>query len=102
MTDAIDHKQAVIEEALRIVTGARRAAYGKPEANFLRIVRLWNAHRENTGRPADMTVLDVPMFMDLMKTARLAETPNHRDSIVDKVGYTACYAELALSLEPSA
>ena len=95
-----DVKESVLAEAQRIVTGARRAAYGKPEDNFLRIVRLWNAHLLNTGRPGNLAPRDVAIFMDLMKTARLAETPDHRDSIVDKIGYTACYAEMVLTDPP--
>jgi hypothetical protein len=92
----VNHKAAVIAEAASIVDGARRAAYGPPENNFLRIVRFWNAWLENTGRKGELNVGDVAIMMDLMKTARLAETPGHKDSIVDKIGYTACYAELAL------
>jgi hypothetical protein len=95
-----DIKSDVLAEAQRIVTGARRAAYGKPEDNFRRICDLWNAHRANTGRPPDMTPADVAMFMIQMKVARLAETPDHRDSIVDVIGYAACYAEMVLS-EPT-
>jgi hypothetical protein len=91
-----DIKSDVLAEAQRIVTGARRAAYGKPEDNFRRICDLWNAHRANTGRPPDMTPADVAMFMIQMKVARLAETPDHRDSIVDVIGYAACYAEMVL------
>ncbi len=92
----MDNKLSVLDEAARIVTGARRSAYGKPEDNFARIARLWNAHMENTGRDPCFTARDVPTFMRLMKEARLAETPDHRDSIVDIIGYAACTAELVL------
>jgi hypothetical protein len=91
-----DVKVELLDEAKRIVTGARRAAYGKPEDNFARIARLWNAHRENCGKTGDVTPADVAMLMILMKVARLAESPAHRDSTVDIVGYAACYAELVL------
>lgn len=91
-----DVKVELLDEAKRIVTGARRKAYGAPEDNFARIARLWNAHRENLDLPPDIKPQDVPIYMDLMKTARLAESPAHRDSILDKIGYTACYAEMVL------
>lgn len=101
-----DIKEELAAEAVKIVTGARRAAYGKPERNFERIVRLWNAHLQNRGLlpvTNDPTQLlepsDVALLIDLMKTARLAESPNHRDSIVDKIGYTLCYGEIALAEE---
>ncbi len=48
----------------------------------------------NTGRDAVFEPRDVAMLMILLKIARLAETPNHRDSIVDIIGYAACYAEM--------
>lgn len=89
-------KEALAAEAVKIVSGARRAAYGKPEQNFERIARLWNAHMLNTGRDGSLTPVDVATFCRLIKEARLAETPGHRDSFVDILGYTLCQAEIAL------
>ena len=89
-------RQTVLEEAQVIVSGVRRAAYGPPEDNFKRIADLWNVHLVNTGREGSITPKDVAAFMMLMKVARLAETPDHRDSIVDIIGYAACYAEIVL------
>lgn len=97
-----DIKTTIAHEAVRIVTGARRSAYGKPESNFARIARLWEAHLVNTGvlpeaAPSGPRLLprDVAAFMRLMKEARLAETPDHLDSYVDLVGYALCGAEVA-------
>jgi len=97
----MDIKQSVADEALKIVNGARRAAYGRPERNFERIARLWNAHLQNraiidrvTGK--FITAADVAAMCRLIKEARLAETPDHRDSYVDIVGYALCQAEIAL------
>jgi hypothetical protein len=89
-------KQTLAEEAVRIVNGARRSAYGRPEQNFERIARLWNAHMLNTQRDGNLTAVDVATFCRLIKEARLAETPDHRDSFVDILGYTLCQAEIAL------
>lgn len=89
-----DVKTAIADEAKRIVAGARRSAYGKPEQNFERIARYWDAYFKNTGRDIDVTAADVAPLMRLMKEARLAETPDHRDSFVDLVGYALCGAEL--------
>lgn len=109
-----DVKADLAAEAVKIVTGARRSAYGKPEQNFERIARLWNAHLENTNRdlihrrdreePLDsrhttravLTPADVATFCRFIKEARLAETPDHRDSFVDIIGYLLCQAELVL------
>lgn len=89
-----DVKTAIADEAKRIVTGARRSAYGKPEDNFARIARFWDAYFVNTGRDARVTAADVSPLMRLMKEARLCETPDHRDSFVDMVGYTLTGAEI--------
>jgi hypothetical protein len=91
-----DVKADIVNEALRIVAGARREAYGKPEDNFRRIADLWTTHMLNTGRAVVFEPRDVASLMILLKMARLAENPGHRDSIVDIVGYALCYAESVL------
>lgn len=89
-----DVKTAIADEAKKIVSGARRSAYGKPEQNFERISAFWTAYMRNTGRDVELTAADVAPMMRLMKEARLCETPDHRDSFVDLVGYALCGAEL--------
>ncbi len=99
-----DIKQELAAEAVKIVTSTKRAAYGKPEDNFARIARMWNAHFSNIApRDANGTQLaggihprDVALLMILMKVARLAETPDYRDSVVDILGYALCYGEMVL------
>lgn len=90
----VDIKASIADEAKRIVSGARRAAYGPPESNFERIARFWTGYMQNTGRDIVVTAADVSPMMRLMKEARLCETPDHRDSFVDLVGYALCGAEL--------
>lgn len=97
-----DVKIAIADEAKNIVAGARRAAYGKPEQNFERIARFWDAYFRNrgvallgpNGENVKITAADVSPMMRLMKEARLCETPDHRDSFVDLVGYTLTGAEV--------
>lgn len=90
-----DVKAAIADEAKAIVTGARRSAYGTPEDNFARIARFWQAYFENTGRgEVCITARDISPLMRLMKEARLCESPDHRDSLVDLVGYTLTGAEI--------
>lgn len=96
-----DVKAAIAEEAVAITGGARRKGYGPPERNFSRIAALWNAHLANIGiiRDAEQRRLhpeDVPALMILMKVARLSETVDHYDSIVDIVGYALTYGECVL------
>ena len=80
------------EEAASIVSGARNTAYGAPEDNFARIARLWTAHLANLGFTVELHPHDVAAMMRLMKEARLANDPSHRDSLVDIIGYTLCHA----------
>lgn len=87
-------KRHLTDEALRITSGARRANYGKPEMNFERIARFWQAYFQNTGRDINVTAADVSPLMRLMKEARLCETPDHLDSFVDLVGYTLTGSEV--------
>ena len=92
-----DIKSDIADEAKRIVSGERRQAYGTPEKNFERIAMLWRAY---LLLKFEMMVVvsaeDVAAMMRLMKEARLIETPDHRDSYVDLVGYALCGAEVAL------
>jgi hypothetical protein len=95
MTTVTDIKKHILVEAGRIVTGARRNAYGTPEDNFARIARFWQAYFENTGRGSvNITAQDVSPMMRLMKEARLCESPDHFDSFVDLVGYALTGAEV--------
>lgn len=89
-----DIKAEIADEAKNIVSGARRSAYGKPERNFERIAGFWSAYAKAKGWPIEFSAADVSPMMRLMKEARLAETPDHRDSFVDLVGYTLTGAEV--------
>ncbi len=87
----------LLEDAKRIVTGARRNAYGNPEDNFACIAKLWQAYLDRTKTASEsgiygITPEDVAVMMILMKCARLAETPGHLDSTLDCAGYAACLA----------
>ncbi len=86
--------KTILQEAADIVAGARRGAYGTPERNFDRIAVFWNAYMTATGRDVKLTAADISPMMRLMKEARLCETPGHRDSLVDLIGYTLTGAEV--------
>jgi hypothetical protein len=98
-----DIKTHIADEAKRIVSGARRSAYGTPEQNFERIARFWQAYFESTGRGSILiTAADVSPMMRLMKEARLCESPQHLDSFIDLIGYTLTGAEVNGVKPPSA
>lgn len=90
----VDVKIAISDEAKNIVSGARRAAYGSPENNFARIAYFWTAYAKAKGWPVEFSAQDISPMMRLMKEARIVETPDHRDSHVDLVGYSLTGAEV--------
>lgn len=78
-----------LEDAERLVLEDRREVYGDAKDNFDMIAALWEAAfgwSVDAGR--------VALAMDLVKTSRLAVSPNHWDSWVDKAGYSALGAEV--------
>ncbi len=80
MSQAIKaHQERLMGEAIDIVSGARREAYGPPLVNLQRIATLWSAY------------LCVAL-----------ETPDHEDTIRDRLGYQACYIELVYDDAPVA
>lgn len=84
-------RSTVLNEANKIVNGARNKQYGSPEDNFQNIADLWNGYLGTNIKP-----VDVANLMALMKIARLKYSPDHRDSWVDLAGYAACGAEIGL------
>jgi len=93
MPDSISRKSACLDAAKAAVCGDRALNYGAPEDNFRRIATLWNAWLQVRKDPnAPLAPWEVAIMMDLMKSARLANNPEHQDSWIDKAGYAACGA----------
>jgi len=97
MNDA-EVREHVLDEAKKCVLQDRNSTYGKPEDNFRRIAELWTAYLnirpKDVGAP--ITPTDVAQMMGLMKIARLAHNPTHKDSWIDLIGYAACGAGIEL------
>ena len=80
----------ILDEAREIIYGDREQTYGKPSKNLQAIAELWNAYIESkTGSVSELTAKDVALMMIMLKVARLANNPKHRDSVVDICGYAA-------------
>jgi hypothetical protein len=98
-------RQELLEEAIKITTSDRNKSYGNPEDNFTNIANLWTeylkaketAHSDVT-RIRRITAADVAQMMVLMKIARLATNPGHRDSALDVAGYAACLADIQVGI----
>lgn len=82
---------AILDDAKEAVFGERQQAYGHPLEDFMRASKLMEAYLA-TRPQGTLRAHDIPLMMILIKMARLMETPNHRDSVVDIAGYAQAYA----------
>ena len=87
-------KKSVLQEAQEIIYGDREKTYGKPSKNLETIAKMWTAYLKSAsfvidGKVDELNAKDVAVMMVLLKAARLANDPDHRDSVVDICGYAA-------------
>lgn len=83
-------KVSVLEEAQTIVYGDREKTYGHPAKNLKTIASMWTAYMNNMDDGNfSVTAKDVAAMMMLVKVARFANDPSHRDNLVDVCGYAA-------------
>lgn len=75
---------SILDEAKEIIYGDREKTYGSPAKNLNMIAELWGAYHGVL-----FTAEDVCNMMILLKVARLANDPKHRDSQIDLCGYAA-------------
>lgn len=75
------------DAAVEGITNRRGAVYAHPVENFSRIMALW-AVIEECPDP----LIRHALCMIAIKIARLIETPDHIDSLVDAAGYARCAA----------
>ena len=87
LSEGLKHA-SVLQQAQAIIYGDREQTYGHPAKNLQAIADFWNAYLENRQDEV-LAPADVCNMMVLMKTARLLNTPGHKDSLVDICGYTA-------------
>jgi hypothetical protein len=76
---------SILEEAQRIVYGAREEDYGHPYDNFTQIAALWSAYKGVEFKPED-----VAAFFILTKMSREDHKAN-RDNRVDMAGYAGTW-----------
>jgi hypothetical protein len=80
---------SILKEANTIIYGDREKTYGHPSKNLVTIALMWNAYIDARKSKSPIGPKDVAAMMVLLKTARLANNPEHRDSLVDICGYAA-------------
>jgi hypothetical protein len=82
----------ILDEANSIIYGDREKTYGNPAKNLNNIANFWSVYLD-----IKISAQDVAQMMVLLKLARLINTPNHRDSLVDAVGYLALVERINVS-----
>ena len=78
----------ILQKAAEVIADRERL-YGSPNQNHIRIANLWPVFLEK-----NITAKQVAVCMVLVKIARLMETPDHLDSLVDVAGYAAVYEQM--------
>lgn len=86
-----EDREAMLKEAITVVTQDRNREYGGPEDSFGLIANYWTVLFG-----IHITPVQVALALDLLKTARLQANPYHRDSWVDKAGYAACGLDVSM------
>lgn len=80
------HMLELVKEALDIVNGPRQDTYGNPADSFQQIADFWEAYLKRKA-PGPITPKDVSRMMQLMKISRGATGVEHKDNLIDKIGY---------------
>lgn len=89
-----------LEEA-RATIALRSVRYGKPEKSFSATADLWSAWlKARHGSEVSLDLTDVGVMLGLLKIARLAHDPAHRDSALDAAAYLALAQAAASAHQP--
>lgn len=82
---------SILEEAKDIIYGDRERTYGHPARNLEVIANFWSNYLDAKfdACKIELDAQDVATMMVLLKVSRLINQPDHRDSLVDGVGYFA-------------
>lgn len=78
-----------------IICNDRQDVHGNPENTFGLIADYWSVYlSHSTENMILIDASDVAIMMTLFKIARLQVNPQHRDNILDGIGYLAIAGEL--------
>lgn len=84
-----------MQKGLTSILTERQEQYGSAEQNFNDIGIIWGALLRIEPIPA----YQVALMMDALKTVRCFNNPEHKDSWVDKLGYTEHGYKIVLNNE---
>ena len=80
----------ILDSAAQIVDSDRERTYGTPSKNLDTIAGFWTTWLQARGALKEQAMLtfdDVACMMAMLKLARLANNPEHKDSQIDACGY---------------
>ena len=84
-----------LHKAEQIICRDRQDIHGAPENTHALIAEYWSVYlTEEIDKPVLIDAADVAMMMVLFKIARMQVNPNHKDNIVDGIGYFAIAGEI--------
>ena len=90
-------KKPLLQRANELIGGDRQRDYGNKLQNFSQIAMLWQGTLATKLQPgAKITAEDTALCMIQVKIARLAKSPDHKDSVLDIAGYAGCYDAVQL------
>lgn len=91
-------RKSVLDQAAAAVLKNRASVYGTPEDSFGTIAEFWTTFLRRRGLLVEGRAISSPevaALLALLKLARIGETIDHADSIVDLAGYAACLGEVS-------
>ena len=89
-------KEQALKEALELINGERAETYGDADEMFYDIAVGWQVIANSCNDPdfgVGFDAAHVALMMDWLKTCRILKNWGHKDSWIDKLGYTALGAE---------
>lgn len=90
-----EQRGTVLQEALKVVNGARQDAYGNPEDNFKVVGELMDIVRRHGKQNGDS--LTACFNLMCLKFGRILSNPHDRDSWRDMAGYVALGCDMAFA-----
>lgn len=85
----------ILDEAAKITSKDRQQVYGHPADDFAKVAKMSEPIIESHIDPR----LKHALYMMQVKIARLLNTPDHTDSVVDIAGYANTYAMVLEKIE---
>lgn len=90
-------RQTAYDEAMACTQNSRMEVYGDAEEHFRTLTDMFNlVFSDKIG--AKLTSLQITMLFEMSKMLRSAQSPLHRDSHIDRIGYAAISAGIAQSM----